>query len=339
MHAILEDDEVRLLKSLGHNVCCLGINGKITQAQDFRLPIKWNDDENAFFDAFDILGGKFCVGGNIDDFIIPADFIRIFDCVVVMHDIIFIKKFWDVLSERPVFWRTIGQGMQDFELIARPLRAAGLFIIRYSPTEKLIPDYLGEDAIIRFCKSPNCHSNWTGADGYILTFSNLYYQRYPEDYCDYINIIDGMPARLGGYGNDQFSRSIGLLTPNDQLEAYRGARAYLYASGLGIPYTLNFIEAWMVGIPTVVYAPNERVGPYFEIDKIIEHGIDGYVCRTIQDTRQTLNRLLNDTAMAQRIGSSGRARAIELFSAEGAAQLWQKALSDGVRNAKNSVES
>ena len=321
VHHILEDDEVRLFQSLGHNVCCFGVNSPAGALQPFRDPIKFNERERNLYDCFEKLGGK--GRPNDESFFIPAEFVDLFDVVIVMHDINFILAHWPVLSRRPVVWRTIGQELVRAEVALKKVREEGLIIVRYSPTEQEIPGFIGEDVLIRFAKSPIMYSNWSGTAEYVLTFSNFYEQRYPLVAAAYRTLGSTLPMRIGGMGNDGISGTLGFLSLREQIEQYRACGAYLYGHGLEIPYTLNFIEAFMTGAPVVVYAPLDQRGAYLEVDRLIVDGDNGFVCRDIDSTERRLRQLLTDGKLASNISSRGRETAIELFAEEKIAEQWR----------------
>ena len=323
VHQILEDDECRLFQQLGHNVICLGANGKNGSVQAFRPAIEFSPAEVALYDKFAELGGKFVYGADITSTIIPSDFMDFIDVTVVIHDPHFITRFWDTICAKPVVWRTIGQGIDLIDAMLLPHRAAGLKIVRYSPMEQNFAGNIGQDALIRFGKSSQVYSGWVGDTAQVLTFANFFSHRYPLDFADYCEIVSGLPAALGGGGNDGVANAIGTVSWDKQVELLQRSRAYLYASGGHIPYTLNFMEAWITGIPVVVYSPKERQGVFFEIDRMIENGVDGYICRSIEEARYWLGKLLEDESLAARIGRAGRLSALKFFGEEAAAQAWQ----------------
>ena len=125
VHQILEDDECRLFQQLGHNVICLGANGKNGSVQAFRPAIEFSPAEVALYDKFAELGGRFVYGADITSTIIPADFMDFIDVTVVMHDPQFIARFWDTISAKPVVWRTIGQGIDMIDAALLRVLAAG----------------------------------------------------------------------------------------------------------------------------------------------------------------------------------------------------------------------
>jgi len=322
VHQILEDDEVRLFQALGHDVCCLGTSSPTGALTAFREAIPFNEQERELYAAFARLGGVFRYGRESGTHHIPPAFVDLFDVVIVMHAADFIVNHWDALSRRPVVWRTIGQAIEHLEVPMRQFRESGMKIVRYSPIEAAASTHIGSDATIRFFKSPDVYHGWTGETAQFLTFSNLYKDRYPEDAKDYIEISEGITTVLGGAHNEGMPGAIGMVTSQEQENLYRQSRAYLYGHGLAIPYTLNFMEAWMTGIPMVVHAPLDRRGMFFEIDQLITDGVDGYISRDVATTRTRLQALIDDRDLAARIGAAGRERAKKLFSIEHAREQW-----------------
>ena len=124
--------------------------------------------------------------------------------------------------------------------------------------------------------------------------------------------------------------------PTHSSGLYQLSRVYLYASGLDIPYTLNFLEAWMTGIPVVVFAPLARKGTYFEIDQLITHGQDGFVCDTVVAARLAVQTLLDDQDRACEVGRRGREKALALFGRDTIAYQWQKLFESIIANESNS---
>jgi glycosyltransferase involved in cell wall biosynthesis len=93
-----------------------------------------------------------------------------------------------------------------------------------------------------------------------------------------------------------------------------------------VPYTLNFIEAWMSGIPLVVLDAGARRHRFFEIAHLIRHGVDGFVCSDPETTREAIATLQADPALGERIGQAGRASAIALFGDSVIKAEWQALL-------------
>jgi hypothetical protein len=324
-HAILEYDEVSLLRDLGHTVFPLGTYFGGHRAQAYRPPLPWSEKDQVLLDQFKGLGCAFEYDGEIN---LKPDFVRLFDLTIVMHDPAFIRSHWPVLSLAPVVWRTIGQGSGRVERKLARLRQKGMRIVRYSPIEQKYKRYIGSDGLVRFYKNAEEYSGWTGHEKRVLTFSNHFRQRYPIEYAAFVEATRGLDVAVGGSGNEGLPNSIGLVDHDRQKELLRSCRAYVYASGAVIPYTLNFIEAWIAGIPMVVMAPNSAQGraPYAEYHRLITHGVDGFVARSPTEANAFLRALVEDNMLAARIGEAGKRTASNLFGVDQARRGWTEAL-------------
>jgi glycosyltransferase involved in cell wall biosynthesis len=93
---------------------------------------------------------------------------------------------------------------------------------------------------------------------------------------------------------------------------------------------LKYLEAAIMGIPTVASA----VGSFA---KSIEHGENGYLCRTEADWFDCLSRLIEDAALRQKMGSLAKQTVLDARTiARGAAQL-DKTLLESVKRYQGTV--
>jgi glycosyltransferase involved in cell wall biosynthesis len=107
---------------------------------------------------------------------------------------------------------------------------------------------------------------------------------------------------------------------------------YFYTGTYPASYTLNFIEAFMTGIPIV--AIGERLGnsPFelgqktYEIPDIITQATDGFYSDDPAELRGVIQRLLDDESLARFISKNARKRAIELFGKDRIKLLWKEYL-------------
>lgn len=327
VHAILEFDEIRLFHSLGHTVFPLGtyFGGKASQA--FRPEINFDEDFFELMGQFKRMGGFFTsqtLGANA---IIPASFIDLFDVVIVMHDANFLHQFWDILSRKPVVWRTIGVDVGGMDSRLKELRRNGLYIVRYSPFEEKSELYIGHDAVIRFSKRTSDYHQWSGTGQFALTFANDFAERFPLEYSLYVSAISGVDARLGGKGNFDLSNLLGLVSYDVQLDLLSRASCYFYTAGTFITYTLNFMEAWLAGAPLIaldcnfVY-PEERC-KFAEIPSLIEDGTDGFLVNSAKGAHDIMCELISNPDLGRRISSAAIERAKSLFDEAVNASLWQ----------------
>jgi len=339
VHAILEHDEIGLFTAMGHEVFSLGSYHGYTPerhgpAHDFRPPLALRTPA----ELMRLFAATGCALSprSVTEHVITAGFVDAFDVIVVMHDAHFITRNWAVLSRRPVIWRTIGQCIYEFDPLLKPLRRAGLRIVRYSPMERRTRGYIGADAVIRFHAAPAPSPPWHGSEACVFNTTNGFASRYPREYAVFRAALDGLPYRLGGAGNEALANSTGFLSAPALMAALAASRAYFYCSGLHLPYTLSFIEAWSAGIPLVVY-DNRALSDYYgrrfnETGRLIRHGRDGYRASSPGQARRILRQLLEDPARAAAIGAAGRARAADVFSRARAQAQWAQMLELAVRS-------
>jgi hypothetical protein len=333
VHAILEYDEIRLFQSLGYTVFPLGsyFGGKRTQ--DFRPEIEFGREYYMLLDEFRRLGGIYSPHNACLENYIPEEFVDMFDACIIMHEPSVIAHYWSALSRRPVVWRTIGVDIEGADEKLRPFRDRGLKIVRYCPTESLGTKYLGHDAVIRFAKRRSDFLERRPDETFALTFSNDFAQRYPQEFALFAEATDGKRAFIGGMGNEACPDQLGLVSYERQLSLLSMATCYLYFSGTFIPYTLNFMEAWLAGAPLVAldcraFYPEERC-KFAEIPQLITNGEDGFLVKSVAEARDVLNALFDDEGLAHRIGEAGAAKAMSLFDEEVNGRAW-KAFLEGL---------
>ena len=248
------------------------------------------------------------------------EFLDRFDVLYFMHRPDDVFNNWDLLKNRKIIWRTIGQNTFDIELKLQQLRKENpnLKIVRYSPGERRHKNYAGEDALIRFSKDSASYGPWEGSIKKVLTVGQSMKAR--GDACGwpiFSKLAERLPCQLVGHANsDAGDLWIGRDLPYEELlKTYCDYRAYLYTGTKPASYCLNFIEAWMTGIPVVALGPSLANGPedLYEVSQLIMYGKDGYWADYEDDLVRVLNLLLEDELLAKKIGEAGRARAIELF--------------------------
>lgn len=112
-----------------------------------------------------------------------------------------------------------------------------------------------------------------------------------------------VPLDLAGMGNNEFG--IGeVLHP--QLPAFRSRYRFLFHPVRHTSLALAVCEAMMHGVPVVALATTELV-------TVIKDGYNGYIHTNLDYLRERMEDLLEDAALAKRIGEAGRATAKERF--------------------------
>ena len=316
-HEILERDEVSLFHELGHDVFSYqgaymypeghpglkrpGIAGMTTHedlAEEARIYAKTK---------------------------IPQSFFDKFDLIIVMHDPAIINENWDRMKHKPVIWRSIGQSTPYVENMIRSMRYEGMKIVRMSPQEEKIIGYIGSDATIRFYKDPEEFKDWNGNSKRVINVTQSLLGR--RVFCHYdaiTRVMQGFPSLVYGSGNTDLGGLDGGELPYDLFKgALRDNRVFVYGGTFPAPYTLAFQESLMTGIPVVAIGPrlaqdlpeiamSDRID-YYEIPEIIQSGDNGYISDDINELRTHVHNLLEDHALAKRIGDAGRETAIKLF--------------------------
>lgn len=322
-HSILEHNEYKLFKSLGHNVFSLGsyINPRLPHDPK-RPPI---DDEpmERFIRIADVFNKE-----NLHE-----EWIDWADVIVVHHIGRWIIQNWHKMKHKRVIWRTIGQSLTHCEDELRPLRADGLQIVRYSPKEKNIPGYIGEDAIIRFDADDDLYKGWQGQRERVMTMiQDVPHRREFVSYDYFERATRDIDRVLFGPDNETMTDVTlgGVPDIMSLLKELQTNRVFFYTGTAPASYTLGFMEAWMTGIPIVGIGPKiaNRIFDIelYEVGDLVTNGVDGYIFDDENELAFYTRELLNDYELAKRIGAAGRQRAMELFGKQTIRNQWEQFL-------------
>lgn len=340
-HSILEYDDVRMFTEMGHDVFSIGAYEDPAHPGDDNVELGRPSKRPA------IPGAKahpelsaLCHevrhrhGAEGLDFMIDWAKADLHPEIIEWADVIICPFFpeawiayqWDRIKHKRVIWRTIGQSVESNERGMAPFRSQGLQIVRYSPKERNIPGFAGEDALIRFYKDPDEWQGWTGEDEVVTNFTQNLAQREPwTNYGFWQEATKGLPVKPSGPGSEAIGGT-GEVPYEEMRSLLRSARCYLYTGTQPASYTLGLIEAMMTGIPVVSipwhnmtifpYGPRLFEGP--EITQMSGHDAD--------DCRLWLKILLDSHDKAQMESERVRSRAIELFGKETISRQWAEFL-------------
>lgn len=320
-HSIAEFLEIQLLKELGFEVFSHGSYTDPRHPGDpKRPPLDWKTHQ-WFMDD---------VARNVDKNNLNEWFLQKFDVIFSHWMPDWIANNWEKMHGKTVILRTNGQSIKETEQLIAKYKNRGLKVVRYSPLERLIPDYCGEDAMIRFFLDENEYSNWNGSEPRIMNMTQSMIKR--ERFCNYRIFEEstcGLPRVLYGPQNEEADFWGGCLSHEKQKQELRDNRVYFYTGTYPACYTLNFIEAFMTGIPVV--AVSEKYGnadflqhKTYEVADFIENNFSGLVGNTPEELRNYCEILLNDRGLAERIGQHGRQKAIEIFGREKIKKQWKE---------------
>jgi len=262
---------------------------------------------------------------------LPREFVEPFDIIYGMHVHAWIINNWQVCRDKIVIWRSIGQSCASDENALRWYRDEGMKIVRYSPMERAIPGYIGEDAVIRFYKDPDEFQDWNGAIPAVINVTQNLKNR--AAFCGYeyfLQATEGFSRKVYGPCNENLGSLFGGLLSYEELkQVYRDNRVYFYTGTTPACYTLNFVEAYMTGIPIVAIGPALGNAPYlpgqftYEIQNLIINGETGFVSNDIERLRKKIKLLLGSKDEADYISTNARRRAIELFGKEKIKKQWE----------------
>lgn len=318
-HSILEFDEVKLFTELGHNVFSVGgAYQNPNSPQDIKRP-----GFKGFYDDHLQQVAIQCSKENLH-----PELIAWADLIYIMHKPEWVIQNWKNIKHKRVVWRSIGQSISDIEIQLSVPRSQGLKIVRYSPKEHNIPGFIGEDAMIRFYKDPDEFGPYTGERQEVITMAQS--MKIREKFCGF-EIFEqatrNFPRKLYGPGNEDSGIEGGLLRYKALRDAYRRSRVYFYTGTYPASYTLNFIEAFMTGIPVVAIGrqlADLKIWPLntYEVDELIEHGENGFVANNIDDLRELVRIMLEVPEEASFLGRNGRKTAIKLFGKKAIGAQW-----------------
>jgi hypothetical protein len=330
-HSILEYDELVLLNELGHEVFSPGAYVEPANPGDasLRPGVPGLVYDPYIVEQYHKLSGK-RPGLDFKDSL-SKEFVSNFDCIIAMHIPRWIENNWNAFAGKRVIWRTIGQSVHSTEMQIKPYRERGLQIVRYSPVETRIPGYQGCDALIRFYKDPDDLKDWNGNNKRVISFAQSMKQRDVAcNFSFFEEVTRPYERHLFGPGNEDIGSWTTGRVPYERLkQEMRDNRVYFYTGTHPASYTLNFMEAWMTGIPIVAVGPKHGNADYFpghnlyEIPELIENGVNGFVSDNVQELRSYITSLMTFDSVASSISKVGRASAIHHFGKEMIKESWR----------------
>jgi hypothetical protein len=333
-HSILEMEEVSMFHGLGYDVLSVGSYLDPDNSQDdMRPPIPGFHPDRELIDKYHALGAEH--EGEDARLHLTKEFVDNFDVIIVMHIPEWITANWEQIKHKRVIWRTIGQSVSALEASLTHCKAEGLEVVRYSPMEANIPGFIGQDGLIRFYKDPDLYKDWRGTQKKVMTLAQSMKER--DSACNYTffeEVTRPFPRTLYGVNSEDLSFGAGKIPFHELLDAMRNNRVYFYTGTHPASYTLNFIEAWMTGIPIVAIGAEKGNAHYFpghdlyEIPHLIENGVNGFISNDADALAEYISQLLVDDALASVISINGRNSAISHFGKEMISLAWKEYLDE-----------
>jgi hypothetical protein len=335
-HSIEEYDQLRLLHGLGYEVCSIGGYIDPAHPHDDKRPALPNVPcVTSVKEAIDGLGTDDNLGAAQRE--IPAavlDWLGA-DGVIIFHHYLDQRLWpqWEHLREwrsggGRVVWRTVGQSVEANERAAAPYRADGLEIVRYSPRERNLPGYCGEDVMIRFYKDPAewAAVEWDGSVKKVTNVTQQLKQRHPwtnyDFWRDATADLDVCPV---GPGSEAIG-GLGAVSLDAMKDSLHLCGAYLYTGTQPASYTLGLIEAMMVGIPVVSIGPHWMTAFPYGPDIFEGHLLAGAYTDLPAAAALILKRLLADDDLAHTFSTEQRKHTLAGFGMEPVGQAWKEFL-------------
>lgn len=322
-HSIEEHDQLRLLAGLGYDVFSIGGYIDPAHPHDPKRPalpdVPYHPELRMVVDGLGTPDNLTAAKERI-----PDDLIDWADVIICHHyEWAWLVPQWDRIRHKRVVWRTVGQSVESNEAAMAPLRRDGLQVVRYSPKERNIPGYIGEDALIRFYKDPAEWNGWIGSREVVLNFTQHLRQRHPYTNFDFwADATEGLDALAAGPGSEVLGGPGEVPLPV-MVELLRTCRVYLYTGTQPASYTLGLIEAMMTGIPVVSIGPRHMDIFSYGRDLFEGHEIAGLWYDDAWLARLKLRELLDDYDVARVHSDQQRARAIDLFGMETVGAAWK----------------
>lgn len=321
-HSILEYDEVKLFLEMGFNVRSHGAYiDQESQGDGLRPKIEMLSHDPSFLNS--------CRLVSKDN--LTKEFIEPFDVIIIMSWMDWVEKNWDFMKGKRVIFRCIGQNNAGTEKRLKKYRDQGLQIVRYSPLEETLGEYAGSDALIRFYKDEAEYGNWNGDQSSAINFTQSMKTRMAQcNYEFFRALTEEFPCKLFGPHNENIGTdwAFGAQSFEVSKAHLRNNRAYIYTGTHPASYTLNFIEAWMTGIPMICVGPilgndpNLKPSRLYEIPHLIQHGQNGFFTDDTLEASQILSDLMRDKDYANYISGQARLKAVDYFGKEKIKKQW-----------------
>lgn len=258
-HAIESYQQLDLLTSLGYEVADFGpYIDPANPHVDIRPPLPDVPKHQAVFDAYEATLPE-DPQAHIPDAALEwlGD-----DGIIIFHH--YLPKLYGQWSRirdwmaggqgRRVIWRSVGQSVRNNEIEAQPYRMEGLERVIYSPRERNIPDFSGDDALIRFWGYAEDRP-WTGKDEQVIQVSQNLRQRDPyTNWQFWDSATRDLPRMPIGPGSEVIG-GLGAVSYDVMKAWLLSSRAFLFTGSQPASYTLGLIEAMHAGIPTISIGP------------------------------------------------------------------------------------
>ena len=242
------------------------------------------------------------------------EFLELFDCIIISHNIRNILINDGKLNNIKVFVKTFCMHTLDLEHVLQIAREQiKAKIIRACPTYKNRGE-IDADYVIRQSIDIN-DREWIGDKKSVCTFSSFIdlndamMIRRKMYYDEIVKLNQDIDFNIFGAVNGRYGTFITDVEKLDVLSSYRINLA------LGTPNattTYSIMEAMAAGQPVICFGRNMYQSALFDTDMFIKHGENGFFINSPQEFRDIAIELLNNDELARQIGSNAK-RDIEAY--------------------------
>lgn len=332
LHTILEYNELRLFTDSGADVFSVGSSYSNPQSggEGKRPPLK----NMKFHEDLYRLGN--------DKKNLPNELIEWADVIILMHidsETKWIRGNWERMKHKKVIYRSIGQSSPNIERFLKPYRDQGLKVVRYSPNEKNIEDYCGEDAMIRFHQYGDEWPEWKGRRPRVMACVQSFKSRdmgFTRDWVGYRlwkKSTAGIERIVYGIGNHNMEEWAGEQDFEGIKKAFSEEGCAFVFGTHPAPYTLSIQEMACVGMPMAVAGEGIRwlngADPnwsrnQWEVPEMFKGAC--LVAENVEDMTVNIRRLIADHEFAKDLGQKAKQRARELFDVSVIRPQWESFL-------------
>ena len=157
-------------------------------------------------------------------------------------------------------------------------------------------------------QTTTAYGPWTGEEKRVLSIIHSYKDR-GWHYGSYLKAMDGLRSlHVDHLDESQEKRSYAEL-----VALLKSSRVYLHDGEQ--EYTITLIEALMTGMPIVSF----RVPG---IERYVVDGVNGFVCDGATQVRERCRLLLDDDALAARMGQASREMAVRDYAESAWRSRW-----------------
>lgn len=328
-HETMEFEELEIFNLLGIDVFSIGyyLNPKEPlNPTRYPLPIEPKKD---LIDKFLLENPKFKPQEPLT-FKLTKEFVKEFDVILCSHFYQYLDVNWEVLKDKLVIRRSIGQEHSFNEAMFSKYRKQGMKSVINTPKSALVPNFIGTDALVRSSCDPEIFKGWIGGGDFILTVQKNM-KKYPihSQFQFYEEVTRPYKRILCGKNNEEVDFAMSGVDFSVLMDHYKTCQVYFASCSRPAPITYTFMEAWMSGAPLVSIGPvhgnthDPANNHLFEQYEFIENGVDGFWSDDINELRSYINLLKDDVRLANEVSSAGRKKAIKIFGKQTAIDGWK----------------